>query len=324
MPETSELDAVAARYRVAMTPLVESLAEHSPPVARQFQPDARELVVDELEQDDPIGDHAHSPMPGIVHRYADRALLMPLSICPVYCRFCFRREVVGQPQSGVLDGAELDAAIQYLEDTPSIWEVILSGGDPLALSTRRLTDILDRLRRIPHLRVIRIHTRVPLLAPERITPELAEALRHAAPVFIVLHTNHADEFTEAGRQACARLVDSGIPMLSQSVLLKDINDSSADLENLFRNCVENRIKPYYLHHTDKSPGTSHLRTPLQRGRELIDELRGPVSGLCQPHYVLDIPGGHGKVPVGENRAELLDGDHWWVRDSHGKRHRYTG
>ncbi|MEM1173901.1 MAG: lysine-2,3-aminomutase-like protein [Pseudomonadota bacterium] len=324
MTKTPPLDAVTDRYRVAMTPLVESLIESSPAVARQFRPDQRELIDSDEETDDPIGDHPHSPVPGVVHRYPDRALLMPLSICPVYCRFCFRRETVGQDGAGLLDDETLDAALDYLANTPSIWEVILSGGDPLALSVRRLTSLLTRLRRIPHIRVLRIHTRVPLLSPERITADLAAVLREAAPLFVVVHTNHADEFTEAGRAACARLVDTGTPLLSQSVLLKDVNDTPEQLEALLRTCVENRIKPYYLHHTDRARGTSHFRTSLQHGRQLMQDIRGPLSGLCQPHYVLDIPGGHGKVPVSSDYAELFDGDHWWVRDTHGQRHRYKG
>ncbi|MEM9402147.1 MAG: lysine-2,3-aminomutase-like protein [Pseudomonadota bacterium] len=324
MPKTPTLDDVAKRYQVSMTPLVRSLAKSSPAVARQFVPDTREMIDDDDDALDPIGDRAHSPVPGIVHRYPDRALLMPLSICPVYCRFCFRRETVGQQDAGLLSEDELDAAFDYLTNTPSIWEVILSGGDPLALSPRRLQSLLQRLRRIPHIRVLRIHTRVPLLAPERINEKLTTALRDAKPVFVVLHTNHADEFTDAGRAACARLVDTGTPLLSQSVLLKGVNDAVEHLEALMRVCVENRIKPYYLHHSDKAPGTSHLRTTLQHGRELVEALRGPVSGLCQPHYVLDIPGGHGKVPMNPDHAELLDGDHWWVRDTHGHRHRYRG
>ncbi len=322
MTANHNLDQVTKRYRVAVTPLVSALSVNSEAVARQYQPDVRELVDDENALQDPIGDSAHSPVPGIVHRYADRALLMPLTVCPVYCRFCFRREVVGQGDAGVLSDDELRGAFDYLRTTPSIWEVILSGGDPLALSVRRLRRILDELRTIPHIRVIRIHTRVPLVAPERITTELAETLRAAAPLFVVLHTNHADEFSDEGSRACATLVDHGIPMLSQSVLLRDINDSARSLEDLLRRCVENRVKPYYLHHLDPAPGTQHFRTSLTEGQSLVEALRGPVSGLCQPTYVLDIPGGHGKVPVGPAYLELLDADHWWVRDVHGVRHRY--
>jgi lysine 2,3-aminomutase len=245
-PKTSDIDAVAKRYAVAITPVMQELIDagnYDGPIARQFMPDARELVCDGHDLDDPIGDGPHSPVPGIVHRYPDRVLLTPTTVCPVYCRFCFRREVVGPGDDALLNTEQLDDALAYIRENDDIWEVILSGGDPLILSPRRLGSILRRLREIEHVRMIRIHTRVPLVAPERIDDEMLAVMRHAAPLFVVLHANHADEFTASGEQACGQLVDRGIPMLGQTVLLRNINDDADTLEALLRRMVENRIKP---------------------------------------------------------------------------------
>jgi lysine 2,3-aminomutase len=298
----ARLAEVAARFSVAITPAMLDLIEPdnpADPIAAQFVPDARELAEHPQDLADPIGDAAHSPLPGIVHRYPDRVLLMPLRICPVYCRFCFRRESVGQAaEDAVLSPSELAAALDYIRAQPEVWEVILSGGDPLLLSPRRLGAILDALAAIEHVRVIRIHTRVPAVDPARINAELTAQLKRRQAVYVVLHTNHPSELTPAALAACAQLVDNGIPMLSQSVLLRGVNDTAATLETLFRTLVANRVKPYYLHHADKAPGTAHFRTSLAEGQNLMRELRGRVSGLCQPEYILDIPGGHGKVPVG--------------------------
>ncbi len=306
-PEASReaLAAVARRYAVAITPEMAALAaEEGPagPVARQFVPDAAELSAQPGELDDPIGDAAHSPVKGLVHRYPDRVLIKPTHACPVYCRFCFRREMVG-PGGEALDGDDLAAAIAYVRERPAIREAILSGGDPLVLSPRRLAAILGALDAIGHVEVLRIHTRVPLVDPGRVTAELLAALATRKALFVVLHANHPGEFTEAGRAACARLVAAGIPMLSQSVLLRGINDDATTLEALMRAFLAARIKPYYLHQLDPAPGTSHFRVPLAEGQALMRALRGRVSGLAQPTYVVDIPGGHGKVPVGPSWLE---------------------
>ena len=322
---TSDLGLVAERYAVAITPLMEELIDAEScdgPISRQFVPDGRELEQDPLEQSDPIGDASHSPVPGIVHRYPDRVLLTPTKICPVYCRFCFRRETVGKPEHALLDDADLEGALQYIRDNEQIWEVILSGGDPLVLSPRRLRKILEALRRIEHVRVIRVHTRVPLVAPERVSPELVTTLRAAAPLFVILHANHSTEFTAAGEAACARLVDAGIPMLGQTVLLAGVNDDAATLEALMRRLVENRIKPYYLHHADRANGTGHFRTSVERGRFIAGELRGRLSGICQPTYVLDIPGGYGKSPIGPDYVRVGSDGRIRVRDFKGYWHDY--
>jgi lysine 2,3-aminomutase len=312
---------VAARYAVAITPALDALiaAEGADgPVARQFRPDARELIDTHDDRPDPIGDAAHSPVPGIVHRHRDRVLLAPLLACPAYCRFCFRRETVGQAGAKLaLTAAELDAAIGYIADHDEIWEVILTGGDPLALSTRRLGDIVRRLDAIAHVEVIRIHTRVPVVDPQRITAALVRALAAAKPVYVAVHCNHATELTEPARAACARLADAGHPLLAQTVLLRGVNDDPATLEALMRALVRNRIKPYYLHHADLAPGTGHFRTTIVEGQRLVAELRARASGLCQPSYVLDIPGGYGKVPIGPS----YHGD-GYVTDPAGRTHRY--
>jgi lysine 2,3-aminomutase len=310
------IERVAQRYAVAITPAMQDLL-HVGPIARQFVPDAAELTTTADENADPIGDHAHSPVKGIVHRYPDRVLLKPTHTCAVYCRFCFRREMVG-PGSGSLDAAELGAALDYIRAHEKIWEVILTGGDPLILSPRRLAEIVAALGAIPHLGVIRLHTRIPVADPVRISDELVSALSSDKAVYVVLHANHPRELTDTAITACRRITDAGIPMLSQSVLLKGVNDDAATLEALFRSFVRNRIKPYYLHHADKAPGTSHFRTTITQGRALMRSLRGRVSGLCQPEYVLDIPGGHGKVPVG---PAYLDGD--TVADWRGISHTYA-
>jgi len=317
------LQRVAERFSVAVTPALTELIEAEGgdgPLTRQFVPDTRELDPHPDDQSDPIGDERHSPLPGIVHRYPDRLLLLPLRVCPVYCRFCFRRETVGR-DSEALSPAELEAAFDYIAAHDEIWEVILSGGDPLALSPRRRRAILERLYAIPHDRVIRIHTRVPVAVPDRITSELAALLRLDKPVYVVLHSNHAHELTPDVEAACERLTDNGIPLLSQSVLLRGINDDAATLEALFRRLVELGVKPYYLHHADRAIGTAHFRTSIEEGREIMRQLRGRVSGLCLPEYVLDRPGGEGKVPVGDTWV-APEGDTWQARDARRRLHAY--
>lgn len=330
--ELPAIEAVAARYAVAISPAMADLIETNlpdDPIARQFVPDAAELATAPEENVDPIGDEAHSPVPGIVHRYPDRVLLKPVHVCPVYCRFCFRREVVGPGGAGSLTITETEAAIGYIRDRPSIWEVVVTGGDPLALAARRLRDLMKRLDAIEHVKVVRFHTRVPVVAPEGVTPELVAALRSGGSkaVYVVLHANHPHEMTEAARSACARLVDAGIPMLSQSVLLRGVNDRADVLEALFRGLVECRVKPYYLHHPDLAPGTGHFRLPIAEGQALMRSLRGRVSGLCQPTYVLDLPSGHGKSPIGPNYATQIssgagDPDRYVIEDYAGRHHEY--
>jgi lysine 2,3-aminomutase len=296
----AELELVAARYAVAVTPAIVELidpADADDPIARQFVPDPAELAAAPRENPDPIGDDTHEVTPGLIHRYPDRVLLKLVSACAVYCRFCFRRETVGQGVA--MSKAESARALGYIAAHPEVWEVIVSGGDPLIASPRRLKALVAALARVPHVKVVRFHTRVPVVAPERITPDLVAALRaDGVATWVAIHANHHRELTPAARTAISRLADAGIPLVSQTVLLRGVNDDAATLAALMRAFVECRVKPYYLHHPDLAPGTSHFRLAIADGQALMKALRGRVSGLCQPTYVLDIPRGYGKVPVG--------------------------
>src|SRR5579883_2217970 len=282
------LEQVAERYAVSITPAMEAcIASEAPhdPIRQQFIPQAEELITHPDELADPIGDKLHSPLRGLVHRYPDRVLLTLTHTCPVYCRFCFRREVVGPNSHGAhkpLTEAELEAVCAYIAGDSNIWEVIFTGGDPLALSPQRLGHAVERLGTIAHVKILRWHTRVPVVAPSLITPTRIAALRASSKTpYVVIHSNHAKEWTDAARQACADLADAGIPLLAQSVLLRGINDTPQALEDLMRTLVENRVKPYYLHQGDLAPGTAHFRTSIAHGQSLMKGLRGHVSGLCQ-------------------------------------------
>ncbi len=328
--ELDQLAKVAARYAVAITPDVAALIDPSDsndPIARQYVPSAAELVTQTQERADPIGDAAHSPVKGIVHRYPDRVLFKLVHVCAVYCRFCFRREMVGPGKDIAMSAEVYSDALDYIRAHPEIWEVILTGGDPLMLSARRLREVMTDLAAIDHVKIIRIHSRVPVADPARVSDDVVSALKvTGATTWFALHANHPRELTDHARAACARLIDAGIPMVSQSVLLRGVNDDAATLEALIRGFVECRIKPYYLHHGDLAPGTVHLRTTLDEGQKLMQALRGRVSGLCQPDYVLDIPGGHGKVPVGPtylaHQRETQDAAHYRIVDYCGDVHLY--
>jgi len=314
---------VVGRYAVAVTPALLELIDRSDPddpIARQFIPDRDELAVTPEERADPIGDNAHEVAPGLIHRYPDRVLLKFVSVCAVYCRFCFRRETVGHGEA--LSQSELAAALAYVGDHAGIWEVIVSGGDPLVAAPRRLQALTAALAAIPHVKVIRFHTRVPVVAPERITPDMIDALTApGATTWIAVHANHARELTPAAGAALGRLADAGMPLVSQTVLLRGVNDDAGAMADLMRALVEARVKPYYLHHPDLAPGTGHFRVPMAEGRALTKALRGRVSGLCQPTYVLDVPGGHGKVPVGPDYIHGKNGT-CQVEDFQGRRHPY--
>jgi lysine 2,3-aminomutase len=321
------IEKVTARYAVALPESLAALIDRNDPadpIARQFIPDAAELDHKPEELSDPIGDDAHSPVEGIVHRYPDRVLLKLTHVCAVYCRFCFRREMVGPDKPTRLSQAALTAALDYIRAHPQIWEVILTGGDPLILSPRRLRGVMKSLAAIDHVRVVRIHTRMPVAEPRRVTAELVRAIRiKGKPTYVAVHVNHPRELTVQAREACARLVDAGIPLLSQTVLVAGVNDTASVMDELMRALVECRIKPYYLHHGDLAPGTSHLRTDVSAGQELVRGLRGRVSGLCQPTYVLDIPGGHGKSPIGPSYVIRSDEAGVVVEDFNGAQHRYS-
>jgi lysine 2,3-aminomutase len=319
----ASLEEVAVRYAVAITPAMAGLidrADPNDPIARQLMPDAAELRHLPQERADPLDEERLSPVPGVVHRYPDRVLLKLTHACPVYCRFCFRREVVGPGGPQALSDAALTAALDYIAGNAGIWEVILTGGDPLVLSPRRVAEVTRRLSAIETVKVLRWHTRVPAVDPARVTEGLAAALRSPVKaVYVALHANHPRELNAAARAACARLIDAGIAMVSQTVLLRGVNDDPETLAALMRAFVECRIKPYYLHHPDLAPGTGRFRLSITEGRAIVRQLRWRLSGLAQPTYVLDIPGGHGKVPVG---PAYIDDDGRHVADACGSVHEY--
>ena len=321
-----ELEAVARRYAIGLTPALAALVEpnnHDDPIARQFVPDPRELIRDPAERDDPIGDDAMSPVKGLVHRYPDRVLIKLVAVCAVYCRFCFRREQVG-PGSGSLSAAEFAAAVDYVRAHAGIWEVILTGGDPLTLSPRRIAEATQALAAINHVKVLRWHTRLPIAAPERVTKQMARALMaEGKTTVIAVHANHPRELTEGARSACRRLAAEGAMLVSQSVLLKDVNDDPETLIDLMRAFVEAGVKPYYLHHGDLAPGTAHWRVSIARGQELMRLLRARLSGLATPTYMLDIPGGRGKVPIGPQWLHSGEEEEHVVTDPQGIQHVYA-
>ena len=324
--EVAEIAAVAERYAVGITPAMLALIDREnpdDPIARQFVPDARELVQLAEERADPIGDLTHSPVEGIVHRYPDRVLLKAVHVCPVYCRFCFRREMVGPEGLGTLSPDALDKAFAYIAGHAEIWEVILTGGDPLVLSGRRLGELMDRMAAIPHVKIVRFHTRVPVVEPERIDDDLIAALKSSGKTtYLAVHANHPRELTSAARAAITRLADAGVALLSQTVLLKGINDDPDVLAELMRAFVECRIRPYYLHHPDLAPGTSHFRVSIAQGQALVKSLRGRISGLAQPTYILDIPGGHGKAVIEASTIRDLGEGRYAVEDFRGEEHLY--
>jgi lysine 2,3-aminomutase len=291
------LEEVEARYAIAIPPALRALiTSPGDPLGLQFIPHAAELITAPHELADPVGDDALSVLPGVVHRYPDRALLKPLLACPVYCRFCFRREHVG-PDGGLLTESQLEDAFNYFSQHTELKEIILTGGDPLILSPRRLATMLTRLAAIPHIEVLRIHSRVPSAAPELLTEALAGALDIETPLFLAAHINHAREITPATISGLRRLQRRGIPILGQTVLLAGVNDDEATLADLFRAMLRARIKPYYLHQLDAAPGTARFHVDAARGRALLAGLRGKISGTALPTYIYDRPGGVGKVPL---------------------------
>jgi len=316
---------VVERYPMALTAALAALidpADPADPIARQFIPDPAELRTAPEERDDPIGDARYSPVPGLVHRYPDRVLLAPVLSCPAYCRFCFRRARVGQA-APPLDDAQIDAALAYVTAQTTVREVVLTGGEPLMLGAARLGRLRERLAAIPHLDVVRVHTRLPIVDPGRVDAAMVAALAGAADaagpaVWVAVHVNHPRELAPPARAALARLAAAGLPLLSQTVLLRGVNDTVETLEALLRALVRARVRPYYLHHPDLAPGTAPFRPTIAEGQALLRALRGRLSGIALPHYVLDIPGGFGKVPVGPGYLRA-DGT---VCDPNGAAHPY--
>jgi len=317
------IEKVGERYAIAITPYLAERMGASAGLAAQFVPTGGELTILPEEREDPIGDAANSPVTGIVHRYPDRVLLKIVSVCPVYCRFCFRREMVGPSTGGMLDSDDVDAALAYIGEHTEIWEVILTGGDPLALSPRRMARIMALLSTFDHVRIVRIHSRVPVVDPERVDAELISALKASGKtIYLAVHANHPDEFTPQATDALARLRAGGVMLVSQSVLLRGVNDDVETLGALMRGFVERGVMPYYLNHPDLAPGTSHFRLTIAEGQKLVAALRGRLSGLCQPTYVLDIPGGYGKADIGTAEIVAESPGEYVVTDYRGRRHAY--
>lgn len=316
---------ISERYAIAVTPHMAKLIEHEhDPIAKQFLPDLREAKILPQELYDPTGDYPHAPTKALVHRHPNRVLLKPTHACEVYCRFCFRREMVG-PNGDTISQSDVDEALSYIETHTEISEVILTGGDPLVLSPSRIKKIMQRLQAIPHVKWIRFHTRVPIVAPHKIDVEMAEALRGIKPVLMAIHMNHAKEMTPESGAALARLAHNGVVLLGQSVLLKGVNDTPEAIIDLFEVMMVNRIKPYYLHHPDLTAGTSHFRLSLEDGMALMNRVRAQVSGVCVPQYTLDIPGGVHKIPVSYDYMIKNHDDNkgsWVLKDPMGGTHIY--
>jgi len=308
-----EIPPLALRYPLKVTPYYLNLASRldlDDPVIRQVIPSREEQNPDPLAIDDPIGDRRrdHRPIPAVIHRYPRRALFIPTWSCAVNCRFCFRREREQLEGNGVLEAAAIEAGIGYLEAHDEIREVILTGGDPLMLEDHLLLPLLERLAALPHLRFLRLHTRMPVVNPFRLTPAFCQALaRIDATLWVATHFNHPAELAPPALERIGGLIDCGIPVLNQSVLLRGVNDDCDTLEELVVDLLAARIKPYYLHHPDRARGTGHLRVCLRRGAELMRTLRARVPGHAVPHYVLDLPGGYGKVPL-EAQNWIQEGD----------------
>lgn len=309
---------------LAITPYYTSLVspyDESQPIRRTVIPTTAEFLRGAGEADDPLGEDAHSPVPGLVHRYPDRVLLLVLDSCSTYCRYCTRSRMVGHKELSCSD-ARLEQAIDYIRQTPAIRDVLISGGDPLTPSDDRLESVLARVRAIPHVECLRIGTKAPAVLPQRITPALCRMLRKYHPLWMSLHFTHPDECTPEVHLACTRLADAGIPLGSQTVLLKGINDDVETMKQLIHKLIRMRVRPYYLYQCDPISGSAHFRTPIAKGVEIIEGLRGHTSGYALPTYVIDAPAGGGKIPIGPNYVVGRDGDSLLLRNYEHKMFRY--
>ncbi|WP_224982066.1 KamA family radical SAM protein [Geomonas agri] len=313
-----DLAQVVRRYPMRITPYYLGLIrEPGDPIWRQCVPDPAELL-DLTQSPDPLDEERLSPVPGLIHRYPDRVVFLVSTACAVYCRFCMRKRGVGCQG---MSPAPVDEAVAYIASQPQIRDVILSGGDPLLLSDDRLDQILAALRRIPHVEIIRIGTRVPVTLPERVTAKLARMLKRHQPLYVNTHFNHPSEITEESARACARLADAGIQLGNQSVLLKGVNDDPQVMRELMQRLLAIRVRPYYIHQMDLVQGTAHFRTRVADGITVVAALRGHTSGLAVPHYVIDLPGGKGKVEVASARFSP-DGSRLLVRNYLGEEIEY--
>jgi lysine 2,3-aminomutase len=322
--EVMAIRGLNGRMPVGLTPYYASLLDPADPsqgLRRTKIPTRAEFAAAPGESDDPLGEEAHTPLPGLVHTYPDKVLLLATDFCATYCRYCMRGRLVGQ---GIFlpDRGLWEAALEYIRARPQIRDVLLSGGDPLILSDERLEWLLSRLRAIPHLELLRIGTKVPAVLPQRVTPQLCRMLKKYHPLFMSLHFIHPDELTSEAAAACSRLADAGIPLGGQSVLLKGVNDDADVLKRLMLGLVRLRVRPYYLHQCDAIRGAAHFRAPVEKGRELIRSLHGHTSGYAVPMYMIDAPGGGGKVPVGPEYIAGREGDDLLLRNYAGDIYRY--
>ncbi|RIK56531.1 MAG: lysine 2,3-aminomutase [Chloroflexi bacterium] len=312
-------------FRVDVTPYFASLMDPDDPhcpIRRQIMPTAAELVPFNAEMVDSLNEEAHSPVPGLVHRYPDRVLMLVTTQCASYCRYCTRSRIVGDP-SAQFSRRDFDRQIEYIAQTPQVRDVLLSGGDPLTIPQRVLEDLLRRLRAIPHVEIVRIGTRVPVFLPQRITLDLVEMLRRFHPLWMNIHFNHPREITPEVATALARLADAGIPLGSQTVLLAGVNDCPNVQKELYQRLVRHRVRPYYLYQCDLVHGAGHFRTPVAVGLEIMEALRGHTSGYAVPTYVIDAPGGGGKVPIMPNYVLSQSVDRIVVRNYEGYMSAYT-
>jgi lysine 2,3-aminomutase len=311
-------------FRLGISPYYLSLVDpHHPfcPVRMQAIPVRAEATVRPGELRDPLGEDLHRPVRAIVHKYPDRVLLLALDHCSVYCRHCTRRRITSGDEGGVTR-EELEEALSYLRAHREVRDVLVSGGDPLLLGTGRLAELLEGIRAIPHVEIIRIGTRIPVCLPMRVDDELGRALRRFAPLFVVTHFNHAKEITPEAREACGRLVDHGVPVENQAVLLRRLNSSVTAIRDLMQKCLAMRVRPYYLHQMDVAEGLEHLRTPLAEGIEILRALRGWTSGLAVPHFAVDLPGGGGKVTLQPDYVVERTGSQTVLRNYRGERYAY--
>jgi len=315
-----QVQQVIERYPLRINPYYLSLIR-SPqdPIWMQTVPDMAEIN-DQQGLEDPLAEEDSSPVPNLIHRYPDRVVLLVSSQCAVYCRYCMRKRIVGKPL--IITDETIKAGIGYIEDHPAIRDVILSGGDPFMLDDEKLCRILEQIHSIPHVEIIRIHTRIPCTLPQRVTRNLTQILKAFHPLYINIHINHPREITAEAAQACGKLADAGIPLGCQTVLLKGVNDDPEVMTLLMQKLLTIRVKPYYLHHPDLVRGTRHFQTAFNVGLGIMDALRGHTSGLCVPHYMVDLPGGGGKIPLLTEYAREKRPGKWLIKNYAGKIYEY--
>lgn len=322
--EIKGLSSINLTLPVAVTPYFASLMSQTDPkcpLRKQGIPTIDECEIKSEDSADPLAEDKDSPVPHLVHRYPDRVLLLVTNNCPMFCRYCTRRRIVGKPEEAI-PTSELEPAFEYIKKKKIIRDVLISGGDPLIMSTERLEAILSRLREIKHVEILRIGTRAPATLPMRITEELTKMLKKYHPLWMSLHFSHPKEVTKEASEACIKLADSGIPLGSQTVLLKGVNDDLSTMRKLVHELLKIRVRPYYLYQCDLAEGTSHFRTKIAQGLKIIENLRGFTSGYAIPTYVIDAPGGGGKIPISPNYFIGKHGSKIILRNYEGKIYEY--